>query len=75
MSEWRPIETAPEDEWVWVYDPVKAHGALGIGQFPVKRIDGVWYEHEHGDALLNIRYQSTLRATHWRPLAEPPEEQ
>ena len=73
MSEWQPIETAPNDDgdeaelWAeWPGDP------LHTGQrWPTcERIDGEWYcDGMDGGGMFPMR---NWRVTHWRPIPEPP---
>jgi hypothetical protein len=66
QADWRPIETAPEAEWVSVYLP---------GLYPVTAIrttsrgEVAWFLAATGDG-----HGVRLQPTHWRPLAAPPGE-
>ena len=71
MSEWHPIETAPADQWVLVYDAhlercVVAHRMTAIE-------DGVvdWIYARHLDAHGPVAFIAT-RPTHWMPQPEAP---
>jgi hypothetical protein len=59
VSEWQPIETAPQDgTWVLVFRPRGMWNKIRIGYF-----DGQWRTPERMDPI---------RPTHWMPLPEPP---
>jgi len=61
MNDWQPIETAPKDNLIIGYDPVKEN------PIQVMKYDyGGW-----GDAV----YQEwSAEPTHWMPLPEPPKQ-
>ena len=64
---WQPIETAPKDTWVLVWEPgvlpqfvgheVARQETGGVGR------DTGWF---------SIYHEETLTPTHWMPLPEPP---
>lgn len=60
MSDWQPIETAPNDTWVLLYDE-SGDVVCGHSQF------GYWYAwFDWVDEGLK------LNPTRWMPLPEPP---
>jgi hypothetical protein len=59
---WQPIETAPKDKWVLVYEPDWPH--LMVAKWVC---DNMWkYARENGGVYL------TCCPTHWMQLPEPP---
>jgi hypothetical protein len=54
---WRPIETAPKDQWIMAWDEDGGHALLKHN--PFFEMAG-----EDGDGWMG--------ATHWQPLPEPP---
>lgn len=67
MSDWQPIETAPEDVVVLVYDPRWSSPLTGIFyEFPPG--SGAHWHYTWDQQELYGR----LRPTHWQPLPEPP---
>lgn len=69
MSKWHPIETAPTDQWILVYEPSNYSPVLAV----MLDEDGIWYEGEYGRAIMGVNWMSDIGATHWMPLPEPPE--
>jgi hypothetical protein len=78
MTEWQPIETAPKDQWIFVYEG-------NVKRFSVKNCyvcqwayaDQFWYEKTSNIPDItrlknNITTYLTCRPTHWMPLPEPP---
>jgi len=62
MSEWQPIETAPLEVDVLLYDPSKMIGVqVGMG-----------YKHPNGLIDWYQTFSYPLEPTHWMPLPEPP---
>jgi Protein of unknown function (DUF551) len=62
MSEWQPIETAPNGEPILLGFPRKLHSVVGHME------DGVWGEFAASFDFLVFPVQPT----HWMPLPEPP---
>lgn len=68
MSEWKPIETAPEDA-----------GRDVTIEFPFAANEGpaIAYDDDTGEALYMVWYSRIARGvsetTHWSPLPPPPE--
>jgi hypothetical protein len=60
MSEWQPIETAPKDEVILVYDGDDIYMAEWDDSFNSRG----WRLYIDGARL--------YRTTHWMPLPEPP---
>ena len=60
---WQPIETAPKDRKILLYDPSYGglHDPAGEGSIFVGQFSGGWAD---GDF--------DMQPTHWMPLAEPP---
>lgn len=84
MSDWQPIETAPENEAVLIYDPYEHFGeGAFLSQsrpecFVAIREGGRWtsdlVEFEYGWASTgSYTVTQELFPTHWMPLPEPPE--
>ena len=72
MSEWRPIETAPANEWILVW--AKTHGVLAqlpaIAEF--HEDTGLWYEPDQDPYEEGVGPDEwALRW--WMPLPPPPE--
>lgn len=65
MSEWQPIETAPDAETILVYvnDPLGKGVHFGcVYRYP----DGTFYPRAQG-------LHGDWKITHWMPLPEPPQ--
>lgn len=64
MSEWKPIETAPEGDWIIAWDPENqtCAFALNIKGSPAASETRQWINED----LLPIS------PTHWMPLPAPP---
>lgn len=62
MSEWQPIETAPEGEEILVYAPIDGV-VSSIYKF------GAWQK-----LIMVYGGSKTNEPTHWMPLPEPPED-
>lgn len=60
QPDWRPIETAPRDELVWLFEPHSEGGFMFAG---ITDMDGLWRNN------LDRRKQ---QPTHWMPLPAPP---
>ena len=82
MTKWQPIETAPKDKWILVYQPNGEHNGIKFtgGHCYVCKWaydNQFWY-----DKTSNILYEPTPKEkvvtyltcvpTHWMPLPEPP---
>lgn len=71
MNMWQPIETAPKDTWILLWNVAAAQAAVLCGQISSyekdkRGNDAIWITSGH--------YQLNL-ATHWMPLpAAPPKE-
>lgn len=64
MSEWRPIETAPDETFVLAYGGSDLCGwSDGINLGIAKRRGLIWFDNEA---------ESITKPTHWMPLPEPP---
>jgi len=61
MSEWRPIETAPEDELVWLFEPHCEGGFMFAGLCCSKT--GIWW---------NNLDDQRQHPSHWMPLPDVP---
>ena len=67
MSDWQPIETAPERTPVLVWHP-----GLGMGGWNVMmRYKTLWTETMHDGRTLKEGYEPS----HWMPLPAPPKEE
>lgn len=73
MSEWRPIGTAPEEQWIYLWQAAVAElrlrvddSFLGAPYVPVlgRCASSTWCHDKIGLPIEG--------ATHWRPLFEPP---
>jgi hypothetical protein len=67
MSEWQPIEMAPHQTDVIVFDP---HWGIGVTMACAEFCDGdvgavVWHGYDSGGV-------GQVYPTHWMPLPEPP---
>jgi hypothetical protein len=75
---WQPIETAPKDEWILVYQPY-GEGFTGGHCFVVKWAYGNKFWYDKCSNILEIKSLKehvttyhTCTPTHWVPLPEPP---
>lgn len=60
MNQWQPIETAPDNEMLMLFEPHSMVGFIFVGR---KNLDGVWINN------LDLEEQ---KPTHWMPLSPPP---
>lgn len=76
MSDWRPIETAPTDRWIYLWEADVARYRVGMTGWEldldgpyiprIGRWDGErWFVENDGSRVKG--------ATHWRELFDPPE--
>ena len=68
---WRPIETAPKDKSVILWDGKCAYLAEWVSDFH-GRNDGAWTDH----SVKSFGYEEenfVEHPTHWRPLPDPPD--
>ena len=83
MTDWQPIETAPKDEWILVYQAHGQHGGMvftGGHCYVVKWAYGNEFWYDKSSNILEIQDMKdhattyfTCVPTHWMPLPEPPE--
>lgn len=79
MSDWQPIETAPEDEQILVWSPAESRWDNGMAA-PVWTV--VKSVMEDGEADFFIEHDGdggymswqSAHPTHWMPLPDPPEQ-
>jgi len=78
MTDWRPIETAPKEQVILVYDPT-GEGLIctaewdGWTGYNAAKKDVCWNEGWIASPAPSDPYERfPVRATHWMPLPEPP---
>lgn len=74
MSEWQPIETAPKDRSVLLYEPIGGWWLPEPRPGVVPHIwVGNWWK---GDTLNRAQWNGAMYSapTHWMPLPAPPTE-
>lgn len=68
--EWQPIETAPENTFILIYE----NGRYHVAQYELTDVDGYFDVQEplwgFVDGWLDV--DSSFNPTHWMPLPEPP---
>lgn len=74
MSEWRPIETAPKDAEVLVWDGARVWIAAhdGFGECWSSRSAFALDDRAGDDAGFYIADADEAGLTHWMPLPDPP---
>ena len=82
MTEWQPIETAPKDEWILVYQAHGQHGGMvftGGHCYVAKWAYGNEFWYDKSSNILEIQDMKdhattyfTCVPTHWMPLPLPP---
>lgn len=59
MTDWQPIETAPDSGPIMVWDADNAEAVIA----PLRGLDNSWW---------TDNYEVWIRASHWTPLPDPP---
>jgi hypothetical protein len=72
MGEWQPIETAPKNRPVLLWEKEAKCATVGVWN---DRYTEPWHALVHGDAAPwnDLDRAPTFEATHWMPLPDPPQ--
>lgn len=74
MSEWQPIETAPESEPILVFAPKAHRGHDSCEVVVLYHVDGEihWWTNGGANAGSDLYFEPDETPTHWMPLPDPP---